>query len=166
MINLRKFVVAASIVVLSAGCVGGTPSRPLQPELTPDTVNAIAECSGGYEKKTVAHLRAEWQGRSGEVIADAGLKEGGGGLLTIGNLKGKDAIDFYNGYVICIDKREKFYQTIRAKEPEGEVKISHGSVEWEEAGMFSKYDWTGAYTYIVQNSSQSSKKCKVVKMNA
>lgn len=91
-------VMLAGIAALAIGCGPRLPSV----ELSSETQNRIALCTGGYSTSATRAIAAEISRRRGGIITEAETEEKGVGTFAFGEQRGQTAVDMYNGYVACI----------------------------------------------------------------
>lgn len=109
---INKILSYSLTAIIILGCT--TPNK----DITSDTSNAIAVCSGGYSTGIKAELTAELEKRNGELISSAVIEEKGVSAFKFAELQGRDAIDMYNNYVTCIDNRKAEQTTNNERELE------------------------------------------------
>ena len=90
------------VLALLLLAVVGCGPKLLPTQITAETQNRIALCTGGYSTQARLEIAAEIGRRKGALISEAEAEERGVDTFAFGEQSGQAAVDMYNSYVSCI----------------------------------------------------------------
>ena len=95
----------ATLSLTTWGC--STRQLAVGSQLSQDTRETIAECTGGISEQAERELAAAVGRRSGQLIAESNYEVEPGKIFTLGEVKGETAVEMYNAYVECLDRKQR-----------------------------------------------------------
>ena len=99
-----------SITVLSVA-IWGCSTRQIGPtsQLSQETRETIAECTGGISEQAQQELAAVVGRLNGQLIAESNYEIEPGSIFALGEVTGETAVQMYNAYVECLNRSQSSY---------------------------------------------------------